>query len=106
MNITQFRRNFSRLLVVAVLAGCSTTGGRDLSRMSFSDEPLVGKFVWYDLITDDATAIDAPGRIVWTELLAYCLVLAGCSGNVGVGVSVGVPVGNHGYVSVGGTRWR
>jgi predicted enzyme related to lactoylglutathione lyase len=22
--------------------------------MSFSDEPLVGKFVWYDLITDDA----------------------------------------------------
>jgi len=39
-------------------------------------------------------------------LLAYCLVLTGCSGNVGVGVSVGVPVGNHGYVSVGGTRWR
>jgi hypothetical protein len=24
--------------------------------MSFSDEPLVGKFVWYDLITDDAQA--------------------------------------------------
>lgn len=39
-------------------------------------------------------------------LIAYCLVLAGCSGNVGVGVSVGVPVGNHGYVSVGGSRWR
>jgi hypothetical protein len=39
-------------------------------------------------------------------LLGYCLVLTGCSGNVGVGVSVGVPVGNHGYVSVGGTRWR
>jgi hypothetical protein len=39
-------------------------------------------------------------------LLTYCLVLTGCSGNVGVGVSVGVPVGNHGYVSVGGTRWR
>lgn len=34
------------------------------------------------------------------------LSLAGCSGNVGVGVSVGVPVGNHGYMSVGGTRWR
>lgn len=34
------------------------------------------------------------------------LSLAGCSGNVGVGLSVGIPVGNHGYVSVGGTRWR
>ena len=39
-------------------------------------------------------------------LVAYCLVLTGCSGNVGVGVSVGVPVGDHGYISVGGTRWR
>jgi hypothetical protein len=33
------------------------------------------------------------------------MVLAGCSGNVGVGMSVGVPVGNHGFVSVGGGRW-
>ena len=39
-------------------------------------------------------------------VLLTSLSLAGCSGNVGVGVSVGVPVGNHGYVSVGGTRWR
>jgi hypothetical protein len=39
-------------------------------------------------------------------LFASCLVLTGCSGNVGVGVSVGVPVGDHGYVSVGGSRWR
>lgn len=39
-------------------------------------------------------------------ILLTSLSLAGCSGNVGVGVSVGVPVGNHGYVSVGGTRWR
>ena len=39
-------------------------------------------------------------------LITYCLVLTGCSGNVGVGLSVGVPVGNHGYVSVGGSRWR
>ena len=38
-------------------------------------------------------------------LLGYFLVLSGCAGNVGVGVSVGVPVGNHGYVSVGGSRW-
>jgi hypothetical protein len=33
------------------------------------------------------------------------LSLAGCSGNVGVGVSVGVPIGNHGYMSVGTSRW-
>jgi hypothetical protein len=34
-----------------------------------------------------------------------CLQLGGCSSNVGVGLSVGVPIGNHGYVSVGGGRW-
>jgi hypothetical protein len=38
-------------------------------------------------------------------LVAICLTLAGCSGNVGVGMSVGVPIGNHGYMSVGGNRW-
>ena len=38
-------------------------------------------------------------------LLLTTLSLAGCSGNVGVGLSVGVPVGNHGYVSVGSSRW-
>jgi hypothetical protein len=34
------------------------------------------------------------------------LWLGGCPANVGVGVSVGVPVGNHGYMSVGASRWR
>lgn len=38
-------------------------------------------------------------------LTAASLALGGCSGNVGVGMSVGVPVGNHGYVSVGSRRW-
>jgi hypothetical protein len=42
-------------------------------------------------------------------LLAATLSLGGCSANVGVGMSVGVPIGNHGYVSVGagsgGNRW-
>lgn len=41
-----------------------------------------------------------------TVVLLTSLMLASCNGNVGVGVSVGVPVGNHGYMSVGGTRWR
>ncbi len=38
-------------------------------------------------------------------LLATSLLLTGCSGNVGVGLSVGVPVGNHGYMSLGTSRW-
>jgi hypothetical protein len=38
-------------------------------------------------------------------LVMSTLSLAGCSGNVGVGVSVGVPIGNHGYMSVGTSRW-
>ena len=43
-----------------------------------------------------------PTRIIaLIAVLLTSLSLAGCNGNVGVGVSVGVPVGNHGYVSVG-----
>jgi hypothetical protein len=31
----------------------------------------------------------------------------GCNGaSVGVGMSVGVPVGTRGYMSVGASRWR
>jgi predicted enzyme related to lactoylglutathione lyase len=48
------RRGLCMLLLLGTIAGCSTTGEPDLSRMSFSDEPLVGKLVWFDLITDDA----------------------------------------------------
>ena len=38
-------------------------------------------------------------------LLASSALISGCQGNVGVGLSVGVPIGNHGYMSVGGSRW-
>lgn len=44
-------------------------------------------------------------RAAAAALLIVMLSLAGCEGNVGVGVSVGVPVGNYGYVSVGSSRW-
>ena len=44
-------------------------------------------------------------RILVLLLAVICLQLAGCSGNVGVGLSVGVPIGDHGYMSVGGGRW-
>lgn len=43
--------------------------------------------------------------VALVAVLLTTLSLAGCNGNVGVGVSVGVPVGSHGRVSVGGSRW-
>lgn len=38
-------------------------------------------------------------------LLASSTLIAGCNANVGVGMSVGVPIGNHGHMSVGASRW-
>ena len=38
-------------------------------------------------------------------VLAACAFIASCSGNVGVGLNVGIPIGNHGYMSVGTGRW-
>jgi hypothetical protein len=38
-------------------------------------------------------------------IIASTLSLGSCSGGVGVGVSVGVPIGQHGYMSVGTGRW-
>ena len=45
-------------------------------------------------------------KAMYVGVLLSSLLLAGCSGNVGIGLSVGVPIGNHGYMSVGGTRWH
>jgi len=44
-------------------------------------------------------------RTLWFAVMTATLSLSGCSGNVGVGLSVGVPIGNHGYMSVGTSRW-
>jgi predicted small secreted protein len=46
-------------------------------------------------------------RLLFAALVFASLLLSGCSPNVGVGLSVGIPVGNHGYISVGGSsnRW-
>ena len=46
------------------------------------------------------------GRIGVALLFLISLMLVGCNTSVGVGVSVGVPVGNHGHVSIGASRWR
>lgn len=44
--------------------------------------------------------------IAFSSLILASLALTGCSGNVGVGLSVGIPVGNHGYMSVGTSTGR
>lgn len=44
--------------------------------------------------------------LAFSTLILASLALTGCSGNVGVGLSVGIPVGNHGYMSVGTSSWR
>jgi predicted enzyme related to lactoylglutathione lyase len=44
------------LLLLAGIAGCASVTGIDTSGMSFSDEPLLGKVVWNDLITEDVEA--------------------------------------------------
>lgn len=43
-------------LLAVGLAACSSAGRPDLSGMTFSEDPLVGKVIWYDLITEDSTA--------------------------------------------------
>lgn len=44
-------------------------------------------------------------KSAFAAVLLSSLLIAGCSGNVGVGISIGVPIGSHGYMSVGGSRW-
>jgi hypothetical protein len=44
-------------------------------------------------------------KILLAALGFACLMLGGCNANVGVGMSVGVPIGNHGYMSVGTGSW-
>jgi predicted small secreted protein len=45
-------------------------------------------------------------QTAFIAVLLSSLLLAGCSANVGVGMSVGVPIGSHGYMTVGGSRWH
>ena len=43
--------------------------------------------------------------IATATLVAVLLSQSGCSGNVGIGMSVGVPIGDHGYISMGTGRY-
>lgn len=40
----------------ALVVACATATGPDLSGMTFSSEPLLGKVVWHDLVTEDLEA--------------------------------------------------
>lgn len=44
------------VLVLTMSASCTTTQDTDLSGMSFSDDPLLGKMIWHDLITHDMSS--------------------------------------------------
>jgi predicted enzyme related to lactoylglutathione lyase len=44
------------IATLALLGACTSMGNLDLSGMSFSHTPLVGKVVWNDLVTEDAAA--------------------------------------------------
>jgi predicted enzyme related to lactoylglutathione lyase len=55
------------LFALAIFAACSPKNDPDLSSMSFSEDPLVGKVVWNDLITED---IDAARRF-YGELFGW-----------------------------------
>jgi predicted small secreted protein len=44
-------------------------------------------------------------KLLFVCLLLSSLLLAGCNANVGIGMSVGVPIGDHGYMSIGGGSW-
>ncbi len=58
-------------IVIAVLlmgvTACTTASRPDLTGMSFSSEPLVGKVIWHDLITEDLDS----ARNFYGELLGW-----------------------------------
>ena len=43
--------------MLASLAACTAPGGQRFRDLPLSDQPLTGKFVWHDLITDDVDGI-------------------------------------------------
>jgi predicted enzyme related to lactoylglutathione lyase len=60
MRSTVFRRMLAAIAAAvattAMVAACSATAPVPAGNLSLSDEPLLGKFVWHDLITDDVAS--------------------------------------------------
>jgi predicted enzyme related to lactoylglutathione lyase len=61
-------RHLLTLLLSGFLLSCTTTQGPDLTGMSFSDEPLIGKAIWHDLVSEDPAAAERfyEGLFGWT----------------------------------------
>jgi predicted enzyme related to lactoylglutathione lyase len=94
------RRYFSIALLVIVVTGCTTVSRLDLSGMSFSPEPLTGKVIWHDLITDDLDVAKRfyGGMFAWTfedsaSASGYPYIVAR-SGNIFVAGLIAVPPPN------------
>ena len=69
MKTTHSRWLFPVLLMLILLAAaCSAPGVNRLENFSLSKEPLTGKFVWHDLITDDVERVKRfyGGLFGWT----------------------------------------
>ena len=49
-------KRLATLVLALALVACQTTGGPASADLPLSDKPLLGKFVWHDLITDDVDA--------------------------------------------------
>ena len=49
-------RRFYFLVVTALLAACTGPAPDRAGSVELSDEPLIGKFIWHDLVTDDPAA--------------------------------------------------
>lgn len=66
MRFTFARRGLAPVLLVA-LAACSAPGGSNVRGVTLSEQPLVGKFVWHDLITEDV----AVAKKFYSELFGW-----------------------------------
>jgi hypothetical protein len=119
------RRTFAAMVTAITIAGCATTSGMDVTfdydtaanfdaLKSFSWMPPAGNAAGDELLvkrirTTLDTQLQAKGRTP-AEANADFLIgmqLSGKStygGSTGVGVSVGIPVGRAGRVSVGGGK--
>jgi predicted enzyme related to lactoylglutathione lyase len=51
-----FRRLTAACALAGLLAACSATGFTPAGELALSEQPLLGKFVWHDLMTDDVEA--------------------------------------------------
>ncbi len=63
-----YRRFLSILIVAVGISSCTTVSGPSIPGISLSASPLIGKFVWHDLITDDTDAARRfyAGMFDWT----------------------------------------